>query len=103
FLGISLDNVKRCGFIMQVDERQFVAHCFQAEPSAGALCKTIEAACKLRYQKCLDAHTRTQAKQQEGSKPMTARPHGNGVNTASSPVATAIKSTIAGVFSKIVR
>lgn len=56
FLGISLDNVKRCGFIMQVDERQFVAHCFHVEPSAGALCKTIEAACKLRYQKCLDAH-----------------------------------------------
>ncbi|XP_017489115.1 PREDICTED: amyloid beta A4 precursor protein-binding family B member 2-like [Rhagoletis zephyria] len=44
FLGISLDNVKRCGFIMQVDDSQFVAHCFQAEPSAGALCKTIEAA-----------------------------------------------------------
>ena len=28
---------------------------FHCEPSAGQLCKTIEAACKLRYQKCLDA------------------------------------------------
>lgn len=107
FLGISLDNVKRCGFIMQVDDSQFVAHCFQAEPSAGALCKTIEAACKLRYQKCLDAHMRQSKLSSGGQSSSTAagasRTSVNGVGTAGSPVATAIKNTIAGVFSKIVR
>jgi hypothetical protein len=33
----------------------FICHVFHCEPTAGPLCKTIEAACKLRYQKCLDA------------------------------------------------
>ena len=90
---------------MQVDERQFVAHCFQAEPSGGALCKTIEAACKLRYQKCLDAHKRLVKEQQIGQKDngQASAMRGNGSNVASSPVAAVIKSTIAGVFSKIVR
>ncbi|XP_013144889.1 PREDICTED: uncharacterized protein LOC106108300 isoform X2 [Papilio polytes] len=55
FLGIGRD-VRRCAFIVHTQHQQFVAHAFHAEPSSGALCKTIEAACKLRYQKCLDAH-----------------------------------------------
>ncbi|KAK3891979.1 hypothetical protein Pcinc_004147, partial [Petrolisthes cinctipes] len=55
FLGIGKD-VKHCGFIMHTAQDQFVAYIFFSEPSTGALCKTIEAACKLRYQKCLDAH-----------------------------------------------
>ncbi|XP_047538878.1 protein Fe65 homolog isoform X4 [Vanessa atalanta] len=55
FLGIGRD-VRRCAFIVHTPQDQFVAHAFHAEPSSGALCKTIEAACKLRYQKCLDAH-----------------------------------------------
>ncbi|XP_068623081.1 protein Fe65 homolog [Battus philenor] len=55
FLGIGRD-VRRCAFIVHTAQQQFVAHAFHAEPSSGALCKTIEAACKLRYQKCLDAH-----------------------------------------------
>lgn len=113
-MGISLDNVKRCGFIMQVDEHQFVAHCFHAEPSAGALCKTIEAACKLRYQKCLDAHAKMMQGQNKTSssiknhnyqnaisKTMTPSPIASPLGGASSPVATAIKNTIAGMFSKI--
>lgn len=66
---------------MHTAEDKFVCHTFTCEPSSGALCKTIEAACKvsvclvkrqqhdcrfvsiihiyrlqLRYQKCLDAH-----------------------------------------------
>ncbi|XP_077863047.1 amyloid beta precursor protein binding family B member 1-like [Saccoglossus kowalevskii] len=36
-------------------KNQFCCHVFQCEHSAGGLAKTIEAACKLRYQKCLDA------------------------------------------------
>lgn len=55
FLGIG-QNVKNCAFIMHTAEDKFVCHTFTCEPSSGALCKTIEAACKLRYQKCLDAH-----------------------------------------------
>ncbi|CAH1777420.1 unnamed protein product [Owenia fusiformis] len=56
FMGIAMSNVKLGGFIMHSAEDQYVAHVFHCDPSAGALCKTIEAACKLRYQKCLDAH-----------------------------------------------
>lgn len=55
FLGIG-KNVKNCAFIMHTAQDKFVAHVFHCEPSSGALCKTVEAACKLRYQKCLDAH-----------------------------------------------
>ncbi|CAH0719290.1 unnamed protein product, partial [Brenthis ino] len=55
FLGIGRD-VRRCAFIVHTPHDAFVAHAFHAEPSSGALCKTVEAACKLRYQKCLDAH-----------------------------------------------
>lgn len=79
-MGIG-QNVKNCAFIMHTAEDKFVCHAFLCEPSSGALCKTIEAACKvktsvamvirlfplctysflfsrlqLRYQKCLDAH-----------------------------------------------
>uniref|UniRef100_A0A146LW99 Amyloid beta A4 protein-binding family B member 2 n=1 Tax=Lygus hesperus TaxID=30085 RepID=A0A146LW99_LYGHE len=55
FLGVG-HNVKQCAFIMHTAQDLFVTHVFHCEPSSGALCKTIEAACKLRYQKCLDAH-----------------------------------------------
>jgi len=33
-----------------------MCYVFQVEPNAGGMAKTIEAACKLRYQKVLDAH-----------------------------------------------
>lgn len=46
FLGIG-KNVKNCAFIMHTAQDKFVAHVFQCEPSSGALCKTIEAACKV--------------------------------------------------------
>jgi len=32
---------------MHTAEDEFVAHIFHCEPSAGAICKTIEAACKV--------------------------------------------------------
>ncbi|CAG9782405.1 unnamed protein product [Diatraea saccharalis] len=47
FLGIGRD-VRRCAFIVHTAQDLFVAHAFHAEPSSGALCKTIEAACKRR-------------------------------------------------------
>ncbi|XP_018573705.1 protein Fe65 homolog isoform X2 [Anoplophora glabripennis] len=55
FLGIGR-IIKHCAFIMHTAQDTFMSHVFYCEPSSGALCKTIEAACKLRYQKCLDAH-----------------------------------------------
>lgn len=55
FLGIG-KNFKKCAFIVHTARNKFVAHVFHCEPSSGAFCKTVEAACKLRYQKCLDAH-----------------------------------------------
>ncbi|XP_050520196.1 uncharacterized protein LOC126893759 [Daktulosphaira vitifoliae] len=55
FLGIGKD-VKQCAFIMHTTQDLFIAHVFECDQSAATLCKTIEAACKLRYQKCLDAH-----------------------------------------------
>lgn len=63
FMGISISNVKLCAFIVHKAEDKFLSHVFHCEPSAGPLCKTIEAACKLRYQKCLDAQHRYGGKQ----------------------------------------
>uniref|UniRef100_A0A1B6CDF2 PID domain-containing protein n=1 Tax=Clastoptera arizonana TaxID=38151 RepID=A0A1B6CDF2_9HEMI len=79
FLGIG-QNVKQCAFIMHTSQDLFVAHVFHCEPSSGALCKTIEAACKLRYQKCLDAHP--------------GRPALNGVNTPGKGFGATIKSLV---------
>uniref|UniRef100_A0A0N4Z2I0 PID domain-containing protein n=1 Tax=Parastrongyloides trichosuri TaxID=131310 RepID=A0A0N4Z2I0_PARTI len=56
FLGIGQD-IKRCAFIMQTSEESFLCYVFHVEPNAAAMAKTIEAACKLRYQKVLDAHS----------------------------------------------
>ncbi|XP_056011870.1 protein Fe65 homolog isoform X2 [Ostrea edulis] len=56
FMGIAMENSKLGGFIMHGAEDQYYAHVFHCEPSAGPMCKTIEAACKLRFQKYLDAH-----------------------------------------------
>ncbi|KAK8774801.1 hypothetical protein V5799_010665 [Amblyomma americanum] len=69
FLGIGKE-VTNCGFIMHTAQDQFEAHVLHCEPSAGALCKTIEAACKLRYQKCLDAHRQLST----GSPPAQQQP-----------------------------
>ena len=55
FMGISAD-IRLCGFIMHQVDNTFRCHAFLCENTSGMLCKTIEAACKLRYQKCLDAH-----------------------------------------------
>lgn len=46
FLGIGR-NVKQCAFVMHTAQDLFIAHIFHCEPSSGALCKTVEAACKV--------------------------------------------------------
>ena len=48
FMGIGR-NVKNCAFIMHTAQDKFVCHVFLCEPSSGALCKTIEAACKVMF------------------------------------------------------
>ncbi|XP_055338042.1 protein Fe65 homolog isoform X2 [Paramacrobiotus metropolitanus] len=58
FLGIGRDDIRTCGFIVHTPEDTFLVHVFACSPSGGPLCKAIEAACKLRYQKFLDAHTK---------------------------------------------
>ncbi|KAF7636373.1 hypothetical protein Mgra_00004155 [Meloidogyne graminicola] len=55
FLGIGRDT-KHCAFIVAQSTDHFICYVFHTEPSANSLAKTIEAACKLRYQKVLDAH-----------------------------------------------
>jgi len=62
FLGIG-NNVQQAAFIMHTAQDTFICHVFHCEPTAGPLCKTIEAACKLRYQKCLDARPTRQENQ----------------------------------------
>lgn len=58
FMGIAND-VRLCGFIMHNVDNTFKCHAFLCEETSGSLCKMIEAACKIRYQKCLDAHPDT--------------------------------------------
>lgn len=84
FLGIG-SNVQQAAFIMHTAQDTFICHVFHCEPTAGPLCKTIEAACKLRYQKCLDARP-------------TSREVGNEPNSRNSIGAT-IKNMF-GAFSK---
>ena len=86
-MGISSQSVRLCGFIVQIDDKQFEALCFECEPSSGAFCKTIEAACRLRYQKCLDAHRQRLA--------------ADNASSAANQNSSGIKSTILNVFSKI--
>lgn len=90
FLGIG-KQVTSCGFIMHTAQDGFVAHVFHCEPSAGALCKTIEAACKLRYQKCLDAHRQGAAIQKD--QPLQT---GKGLSM------TALKDVIGQISTRIV-
>ena len=54
FLGIGQDS-RKCAFIVHTAQDTFVCYVFHCEPHSGPLCKSIEAACTLRYQKCLDA------------------------------------------------
>lgn len=46
FMGISTD-IRLCGFIIHQADNKFKCHAFLCDNSAGLLCKTIEAACKV--------------------------------------------------------
>ncbi|XP_015789846.1 protein Fe65 homolog [Tetranychus urticae] len=101
FLGISKNNVENCGFILQVDDNLYEVHCFECEPSSGALCKTIEAACKLRFQKCLDAHKqRCSQAIFSGNQPKTTSPVSS-FRMKPSQSMGAIKNSLINAFSKL--
>ena len=73
FVGIASDDVRVCAFITHSADDTFFAHVFHCEPSAGALSKAIEAACELRFQKCLDSrHSVAPPKQQKPEMKMTS-------------------------------
>lgn len=93
FMGIGRD-VQTCGVIVHTARDDFQAHCFFSTPSSGALCKAIEAACVLRYQKCLDAHHAHEAAQTGSSS------NENGSNTGTTPSSKAA-ANIAAAFKNV--
>ncbi|XP_061683645.1 amyloid beta precursor protein binding family B member 1 isoform X3 [Syngnathoides biaculeatus] len=54
FMGVGRD-VRTFAFIMADGPRDFTCHKFWCEPNAASLSEAVQAACMLRYQKCLDA------------------------------------------------
>ncbi|XP_069748412.1 amyloid beta precursor protein binding family B member 2 isoform X2 [Narcine bancroftii] len=54
FMGVGRD-VHSFAFIMASGLDQFDCHMFWCEPNAAGLSEAVQAACMLRYQKCLDA------------------------------------------------
>lgn len=75
FLGIG-ENVNQCAYIMHTAQDTFVAYVFHCDSGAGPLCKTIEAACKLRYQKCLDARPQRSMASDKGVPGQEGQAHG---------------------------
>ncbi|KAJ8266721.1 hypothetical protein GJAV_G00133960 [Gymnothorax javanicus] len=54
FMGVGRD-VRTFAFIMAEGPGNFICHMFWCEPNAASLSEAVQAACMLRYQKCLDA------------------------------------------------
>ncbi|XP_028321311.1 amyloid-beta A4 precursor protein-binding family B member 1 isoform X2 [Gouania willdenowi] len=54
FMGVG-KNVHTFAFIMAEGPCEFTCHMFWCEPNAASLSEAVQAACMLRYQKCLDA------------------------------------------------
>ncbi|TRZ03005.1 hypothetical protein DNTS_014269 [Danionella cerebrum] len=54
FMGVGKD-VHMFAFILVEGPGDFICHMFWCEPNAAGLSEAVQAACMLRYQKCLDA------------------------------------------------
>uniref|UniRef100_A0A8C2WXK6 Amyloid beta protein binding family B member 1 n=1 Tax=Cyclopterus lumpus TaxID=8103 RepID=A0A8C2WXK6_CYCLU len=54
FMGVGKD-VHAFAFIMSEGPQDYTCHMFWCEPNAASLSEAVQAACMLRYQKCLDA------------------------------------------------
>ncbi|XP_043826424.1 amyloid-beta A4 precursor protein-binding family B member 2 isoform X5 [Dromiciops gliroides] len=59
FMGIGKD-VHTFAFIMDTGNQRFECHVFWCEPNAGNVSEAVQAACMLRYQKCLVARPPSQ-------------------------------------------
>ncbi|NXN12983.1 APBB2 protein, partial [Indicator maculatus] len=59
FMGVGKD-VHTFAFIMDTGHQHFECHVFWCEPNAGNVSEAVQAACMLRYQKCLVARPPSQ-------------------------------------------
>ncbi|XP_012503944.1 PREDICTED: amyloid beta A4 precursor protein-binding family B member 2 isoform X1 [Propithecus coquereli] len=59
FMGVGKD-VHTFAFIMDTGNQRFECHVFWCEPNAGSVSEAVQAACMLRYQKCLVARPPSQ-------------------------------------------
>lgn len=59
FMGVGKD-VHSFAFIMDSGNQHFECHVFWCEPNAGSVSEAVQAACMLRYQKCLVARPPSQ-------------------------------------------
>ncbi|XP_053533472.1 amyloid beta precursor protein binding family B member 2 isoform X2 [Ictalurus punctatus] len=59
FMGVGRD-VHSFAFIMDTGSQHFECHVFWCEPNAGSVSEAVQAACMLRYQKCLVARPPSQ-------------------------------------------
>ncbi|XP_029444789.1 amyloid-beta A4 precursor protein-binding family B member 2 isoform X5 [Rhinatrema bivittatum] len=59
FMGVGKDN-HTFAFIMDTGNQHFECHIFWCEPNAGNVSEAVQAACMLRYQKCLVARPPSQ-------------------------------------------
>ncbi|XP_041838902.1 amyloid-beta A4 precursor protein-binding family B member 2 isoform X3 [Melanotaenia boesemani] len=59
FMGVGRD-VHTFAFIMDAGSHRFDCHIFWCEPNAGSVSEAVQAACMLRYQKCLVARPPSQ-------------------------------------------
>ncbi|KAG8453615.1 hypothetical protein GDO86_000300 [Hymenochirus boettgeri] len=59
FMGVGKD-IHTFAFIMDTGNQHFETHIFWCEPNAGSVSEAVQAACMLRYQKCLVARPPSQ-------------------------------------------
>ena len=100
FMGIGKD-VQFFAFINHTPEDTFVCHVFFAEPSAAALCKTIEAACKLRFQKCLDGEMRRRESPSSSTSSYSLLSPIGGGGSGRSGLGSSLKEGVRSVFSNL--
>ncbi|XP_069833664.1 amyloid beta precursor protein binding family B member 2 isoform X2 [Dendropsophus ebraccatus] len=62
FMGVGKD-IHTFAFIMDTGNQHFETHIFWCEPNAGSVSEAVQAACMLRYQKCLVARPPSQKPQ----------------------------------------
>ncbi|XP_071981263.1 amyloid beta precursor protein binding family B member 2 isoform X6 [Engystomops pustulosus] len=62
FMGVGKD-IHTFAFIMDTGSQHFETHVFWCEPNAGNVSEAVQAACMLRYQKCLVARPPSQKPQ----------------------------------------